>query len=72
MCLDDLIDFKQALEVAGCSHVTLRRALYLGQVQGRRLGSGWVLSRSDLERWSRRRLRTGRPPRLPQVVETEA
>jgi helix-turn-helix protein len=65
--LGDLIDYREALALAGVSPPTLRAALYRGDLHGRLLGGRWVFLRADVEEYARRRVVAGRPRSLQRV-----
>lgn len=48
---DQLLTLTQAAEIAGKDSSVLRKALAKGNLKGRKLGHGWVVTREDLQAW---------------------
>lgn len=59
--MSQLLSASQAAELLGVSHGLVRRLLLQGRLKGQKAGQGWVIYRSEVERFAAKARPEGRP-----------
>jgi excisionase family DNA binding protein len=58
----DKLSAREAAAFLGISHSRVRALLLEGRIRGEKVGQGWIIYRSELERFAAKPRLNGRPP----------